>query len=130
MKGSCLECKDEFRGRTDKKFCSDACRNAYHNRLNREANNLVRTVNNRLRRNYRILRYLSSEWPGGPVHRNSLSDQGFDFESITRVKSSPQGEPCYCVYDLGYIPLGEDRIRIVAAHEPGPAGQASLFPVV
>lgn len=130
MKGSCLECRGDFRGRTDKKFCSDACRNAYHNRLNRDCNNLVRTVNNRLRKNYRILRHLAVEWRSATVHRASLADRGFDFESITRVKSSPQGEPCYCVYDLGYIPLGEDRIKIVAAHEPGSTGQASLFPVV
>jgi len=130
LKGSCLECKADFRGRTDKKFCSDACRNAYHNRLNRDCNNLVRTVNNRLRKNYRILRHLASEWHCGPVYRASLSDRGFDFESITRVKTSPQGEPCYCVYDLAYVPLGEDRIRIVAVPDSGNTVQALLFPVV
>lgn len=114
MKGSCLECKADFRGRTDKKFCSDSCRNAYHNRLNRDGNNLVRTVNNRLRKNYRILRDVSSEGNGGPVLRTHLSDRGFDFDSITRVKSSLQGNACYWVYDLGYVALGEDQFRIVA----------------
>jgi len=130
LKGSCLECKADFRGRTDKKFCSDACRNAYHNRLNRDCNNLVRTVNNRLRKNYRILRHLASERRCGAVQRASLSDRGFDFESITRVKTSPQGEPCYCVYDLAYVPLGKDRIRIVAVPDSGNTVQALLFPVV
>lgn len=130
MKGSCLECRAEYRGRTDKKFCSDSCRNAYHNRLNRDCNNLVRTVNNRLRKNYRILRYLALEGRSGPFPRTRLADQGFDFESITRVIPSRQGEPCYGVYDLGYIPVGESHVRIVAIPEPGNAGQAPLFPVV
>ena len=117
MKGSCLECRADFRGRTDKKFCSDSCRNAYHNRLNRDCNNLVRTVNNRLRKNYRILRYMASERPCRPVHRASLADRGFDFDSITRIQTSRQGESCYCVYDLGYVPLEENQFKIVAAPE-------------
>lgn len=113
MKGSCLECKADFRGRTDKKFCSDSCRNAFHNRLNRDSNNLVRTVNNRLRKNYRILQHMTSEGGCAPVHRVSLTDRGFDFDSITRLKTSRKGEPCYCVYDLGYIAQGKDCFKIV-----------------
>lgn len=31
--GKCLLCGKSFRGRTDKKFCSDACRSEYHNRI-------------------------------------------------------------------------------------------------
>ena len=29
----CLDCGDSLRGRTDKKFCSDQCRNSYNNKL-------------------------------------------------------------------------------------------------
>ena len=115
MKGSCLECQSEFRGRTDKKFCSDYCRNAYHNRLNRDSNNLVRTVNNRLRRNYRILRHIAATPGSGPIQRALLAGHGFDFDSITRIKPSHPAGPCYCIYDLGYVPLGEDRFKIVKA---------------
>ncbi len=31
--GRCLLCGKEFTGRVDKKFCSDACRSEYHNRI-------------------------------------------------------------------------------------------------
>ena len=31
----CLECGDKLFGRIDKKFCSDACRNAYNNKINK-----------------------------------------------------------------------------------------------
>lgn len=113
LKGSCLECNTGYRGRTDKKFCSDYCRNAYHNRLNRDSNNLVRTVNNRLRKNYRILKRITDSPGEGPVRRTQLADLGFDFNTITRIKDAHPGGPCYCVYDLGYVPLGEDRFKIV-----------------
>ena len=32
MEKRCLECNDVLHGRSDKKFCSDACRNTYNNK--------------------------------------------------------------------------------------------------
>ena len=55
MQKTCLECGEKIVGRVDKKFCSDYCRNAHHNNLNKDRKNLVRNVNNLLRKNYRIL---------------------------------------------------------------------------
>ena len=115
MKGSCQECTTEFRGRTDKKFCSDYCRNAYHNRINRDSNNLVRTVNNRLRKNYRILRGIAAMPGESPIGRSQLTDRGFDFNSITGIRATQKGRPCYCVYDMGYIAQGADSVKIVKA---------------
>ncbi len=51
----CLECSEPLRGRFDKKFCGDSCRNVYNNRVNGNVNNYVRNVNNVLRKNRRIL---------------------------------------------------------------------------
>ena len=51
----CLECGEKLIGRVDKKFCSDYCRNSYHNKLNKDTKNLMRNINNILRKNYRIL---------------------------------------------------------------------------
>ena len=42
----CPECGDKIIGRVDKKFCSDQCRNTYNNRLNSDASNTVRNINN------------------------------------------------------------------------------------
>ena len=42
-------------GRIDKKFCSDACRNAYNNKQNKDQTNLMRNINNKLRKNFKIL---------------------------------------------------------------------------
>ena len=55
----CIVCKKDMFGRSDKKYCSDHCRSAYYNQLNKDANNFVRNVNNTLRKNRRILKELN-----------------------------------------------------------------------
>ncbi len=52
---NCLACERPIKGRTDKKFCDDSCRNNYNNRLNSDATPLIRNINNILRKNRRIL---------------------------------------------------------------------------
>ena len=59
MKKQCPECNDPIVGRTDKKFCSDGCRNSFNNRVNKDQKNLIRNINNRLRKNWRILESLN-----------------------------------------------------------------------
>ncbi|NPA43890.1 MAG: DUF2116 family Zn-ribbon domain-containing protein, partial [Chlorobi bacterium] len=87
----CLECGTPLTGRSDKKFCSDYCRNAYHNRKNRETNSLVRRINARLRKNHRIL---SSFNPDGKtkIPRRKLTDAGFDFDYYTSCYRTRKGE--------------------------------------
>ena len=58
---TCLECGEKIVGREDKKFCSDSCRNAYNNKINKDSTNYMRNINNKLRKNYRILSELNVE---------------------------------------------------------------------
>jgi len=55
----CQECAQLLKGRKDQKFCSDYCRNTFNNRLNEDATNYVRRINNILRKNRRILASLN-----------------------------------------------------------------------
>ena len=55
MPNNCLECDEPIKGRSDKKFCNDGCRNSYNNRERRSVNNEVRNVNRALSKNYRVL---------------------------------------------------------------------------
>ena len=110
----CLECNTEIRGRIDKKFCSDYCRNAHNNKLNKDSKNLVRNINNRLRKNYRILD--SFELKDGKTAKTTktrLMDKGFDFEFITNILTTKKGATYYFVYDLGYRQLEDDYYLIV-----------------
>lgn len=112
-KRKCLECDTEIRGRIDKKFCSDYCRNAYNNKLNKDSKNLVRNINNRLRKNYRILDSFELKEGKTRTTKTRLLDKGFDFEYITNLYTTKKGTTYYFVYDLGYLPLDNDYYMIV-----------------
>jgi len=112
MQKQCLECGDKIVGRIDKKFCSDGCRNAYNNRINKDSKNLIRNVNNRLRKNYRILEELNPEQKTKTT-RSKLIEKGFDFNYITTVYTTKSGKVYYFVYDQGYLPLEDDYYALV-----------------
>nr|WP_299070944.1 hypothetical protein [uncultured Allomuricauda sp.] len=109
----CLECGDKLIGRVDKKYCSDHCRNAYNNRLNKDSKNLVRNINNKLRKNYRILNSFPLKEGKTRTTKMRLMDKGFDFEYITNLYTTKKGSTYYFVYDLGYLPLDNDYYMIV-----------------
>ena len=80
-KRECLECKEPVKGRVDKKFCSDYCRNAYNNNVNKDSKNLIRNINNRLRKNYKILSDLNHFWKNKGVE-NQIVRQGIRFSVL------------------------------------------------
>ena len=108
----CLECGEALKGRSDKKFCSDYCRNTYNNKVNRDSKNLIRNVNNHLRKNYRILSELN---PGGKtkVKRRVLLQKNFDFELFTSIYVTRTGSQYFYVYDQGYLELENDYVLLI-----------------
>ncbi len=112
MQKKCPECGDRIVGRIDKKFCSDACRNAFNNRINKDSKNLIRNTNNRLRKNYRILEELN---PNKKIKcsRAKLIEKGFDFSYFTSIYTTKVGTVYYFVYDQGYLPLEGDYYALV-----------------
>jgi len=112
MQKTCLECGEQLKGRADKKFCSDYCRNAYNNKLNKDSKNLIRNTNNRLRKNYRILEELN---PNGKskATKSQLLSKDFSFEFFTSIYTTKKGTVYYFVYDQGYLPLENDYFALV-----------------
>ncbi|MBT8287163.1 MAG: hypothetical protein HKN00_01410 [Flavobacteriaceae bacterium] len=109
---TCAECGEKIFGRVDKKFCDDACRNAYNNRINKDSRNLIRNVNNRLRKNYRILEALNPRQKT-KTSRSKLIEMGFDFNYITSIYTTKAGKIYYFVYNQGYLPLDHDYFALV-----------------
>jgi hypothetical protein len=112
MTKTCLECGETIVGRTDKKFCSDYCRNAYNNNVNKDSKNLIRNINNHLRKNYRILEDLNPEQKT-TVSRSKLIEKGFDFAYFTSIYTTKVGTVYYFVYDQGYLPIEGDFYALV-----------------
>ncbi|MEO9804197.1 MAG: hypothetical protein ABJF04_13155 [Reichenbachiella sp.] len=112
----CPECEGPIFGRADKKFCSDACRNSYNNKVNSDATNLVRNVNNTLRRNRRILLELN---PSGKtkIHRDKLLKAGFDLDFFTNTYVTKSGQEYRYCYDQGYLVLDEVSVLLIVKKE-------------
>ena len=112
----CLECSQEVKGRRDKKFCDDTCRNAYNNRTKNKKTNYMRTLNRRLSKNRSILERLN---PNGKSKSTvaKLHALGFDFKHFTSIYETKKGARYYFVYEQGYLLLPDDSIALVVQSE-------------
>ena len=108
----CLDCGERLRGRSDKKFCSDQCRNSYNNRINRETNSYVRNIQGLLRRNRRIL---SELYDAGNtyVHRDALLVAGFSNDFLTHIVESENGAVCRYCFEYGFTEDDNGYINII-----------------
>jgi len=111
-KRKCLECKELIIGRSDKKFCSDQCRNVFNNKLNSDSTNLVRNINNALRKNRRILQELNPT-DKAKTHKDKLLEKGFNFNYFTSIYTTKKGSTYFFCYEYGYLPLEENYYFLV-----------------
>ncbi len=112
MTKNCIVCQTKLVGRDGRKFCSDACRIEHHNQLNRSGGRFVRMINERLRKNHRILCELNCEGIT-KTNRASLVIRGFDFNLITMIERSSNGENYFYIYDQGYRMFDNEHYLLV-----------------
>jgi len=115
---NCLSCGKAVKGRSDKKFCNDYCRNNFNNQLKREEKPLVRDINNILRKNRRILESLIK--PGEPTAKSlkaRMLELGFNLGYFTQIYTNKKGLVYYFCYEYGYLLLDGDWILIVKRKE-------------
>jgi hypothetical protein len=112
MSKLCSYCQEVISGRADKKFCSDACRNAFNNKLNSDETNYVRNVNNTLRKNRRILQDLLPEGIAR-CSRAALVEKGFSFSYYTSSYTTRKGDTYFYCYEYGYLDLENDYFCLV-----------------
>lgn len=114
----CLSCNSPVKGRADKKFCNDYCRNEYNNTLKSGATNLVRNINNALGKNRRILEAcIAGEEETGKIKGEKLLEKGFQFKYTTHTYTNKKGNVYFFCYDMGYLPLENDWYLIVKRRE-------------
>lgn len=114
----CKECGETIQGRSDKQFCSDACRNLYHYRANNAPINYVRNVVNVLKRNRRILSELN-KGPDGKmkVHRERLLERGYNFLYHTNLYRTRAGNTYVFCFEHGFQEIGENWFLLVRRDE-------------
>jgi hypothetical protein len=117
---NCLSCDKPLKGRVDKKFCDDYCRNNYNNLLKAKSSYsaYVRSINNTLLKNRKIL---ESILPGteetAKASKDKLQRLGFHFKYLTHIYTTKTGKSYFYCYDYGYLPLDNDWYLIVKRKE-------------
>src|SRR5215218_1579292 len=101
----CLACGEKLKGRVDKKFCDDYCRNNFNNGLKSKQgpNKLVKAINNTLLKNRKILESVIIE-ETAKANREKLLSMGFQFQYLTHTYVTKAGKIYSYCYDYGYFP--------------------------
>jgi predicted nucleic acid-binding Zn ribbon protein len=106
---TCQHCNKIIKGRTDKKFCDDYCRNIFNNQLKYTTNNLVRNTNNILGKNRRIIEsYFEEGINYIKIKKEILIDNGFLFSYNTKSKKLSKGAYIYYCYEYAFLPISEE----------------------
>ena len=74
---TCLTCGKALRGRTDKKFCDEGCKNEHNNPLQREEREAIKLIDWILKHNRRVLK----RWLGARATR-LVSTKGMNLLKI------------------------------------------------
>ena len=117
---NCLACGKALKGRVDKKFCDDYCRNNYNNQQKAKSNysSMVRNINNALLQNRKVLETILPDGEEtAKANRDKLQSLGFHFKYHTHIYTTKTGKAYFYCYDYGYLPLDNDWFLIVRRKE-------------
>lgn len=101
---SCHYCGKATRGRSDKKFCNDMCRNYFNNKNKEPVDERVRSINRILMKNRTLLNnVLSAGLTITKIRAEKLIELGFVFKYYTHAITSKKGTRYFLCYDYGYL---------------------------
>lgn len=102
-------------GRSDKKYCSDACKNGHHNELRNPKDDIVRDIDLILHRNRAILQMLMQNAKSSKItiDRLILEQAGFNFDKHTGIYRNSQQKTYYYLYDYAWMEFSLEKVMIV-----------------
>jgi len=98
---TCMECGRPFSGRSDKKFCDEQCRSAYHNTVRREELKCVNQTNRILLKNRKILCELMNAGIDS-LSLLKLTESGFNHNYITSFDIKNGSTVLFC-YEFSIV---------------------------
>ena len=111
MEGNCPVCGKRFMGRSDKKFCSDMCRNEYNNTRKRHADKMLSRLDGALRMNRSILKNCSDSGLSD-IDKEILALKHFNFEIFTSARFRLMKPTVYSCYDFEYFTTKDGIVHI------------------
>jgi hypothetical protein len=110
----CKVCSTEFKGRSDKLFCSTKCKNDYHTNLRRVTGLAVKDIDTILHRNRGILLEIMGKHKSQvKIERMVLDKKKFNFKYHTHFNTNSAGKVYYFVYDFAWMAFSDDEVLIV-----------------
>jgi len=113
MKKNCLSCGQEIQGRSDKRFCSLACKNAHNNDQRRQTKEVTAEVDALLHRNREVLALLMGDTKKTTFDRLILQRAGFKFEYLTGVYFNKEGKMYRIIYDFAWMDFSDQSVLVV-----------------
>jgi hypothetical protein len=110
---NCKECKKEFVGRLDKKFCSSSCKSAFNNKLHREENKEVNRIIRHLKNNRKLLKKAIGSRSTNTVYRVELERLGYNFRYSTDQLTTNKNDHYIFTFEYGILEISNDRILVV-----------------
>lgn len=116
----CMDCGEKIKGRSDKKFCNDQCRNNFNNKQNSEEKEMVRKVNSILKRNRKILAQSIPAEGKTKITKTRLIEKGFSIRYHTHTYITQKGSVYNFCYEFGYLVLDGDWLMLVKRNTESP----------
>jgi len=116
MERLCLDCGTPVKGRGDKKYCDDLCRNNYNNHLKAADNSLFKSINRILRRNRALLLKFNPQGKTKIV-KSKLLAAGYNFNYHTHHHQTQNGNTYTFCYECGYLSLTDEMVLLVKREE-------------
>ncbi|WP_436834170.1 hypothetical protein [Parapedobacter sp. DT-150] len=122
----CKECDEILRGRTDKQFCNDGCRNSYNRKkrhvIAEQIPETYREIFRIIKQNHLILLKFLGYEDEVELTKSRLVDAGFHFKYFTSTVPE-KGMVWHCCFDIGWgitrddLILSTDRMVIRRFHK-------------
>lgn len=111
---NCPQCKEEFAGRVDKKFCSIDCKNSYNYALRKKTKKATASIDKILHRNHEILTMLMPEKRKKIKYdRLVLEQAGFNFNYFTGTYKNSKSKLYHYVYNYAWMEFSTQEILII-----------------
>lgn len=107
---TCLACKKELQGRSDKRFCDVHCKSSYYYRKSlEEPPRFYNRVDNQLKQNRRILKSFNKAGKA-TVRAEIILELGFNPNYFTHFWKNSKNDVYLFVYEYGFLKKKERSI--------------------
>jgi predicted nucleic acid-binding Zn ribbon protein len=115
----CPSCRGNFKGRKDKRFCSEKCRHLFNRALQQQEDEPLTKAFQAIRRNRSLLKRLCAG-KKAIASRETMEAMGFDSTAFSSLHVNGRNQTYYFCADYGFLPIKRDgkETALIIHREP------------